>query len=492
LRQNSSDYKWEIRTDSDTYEKLTLEGNLNSAISAHNSNANRHGVSNICGLSEAQTLTNKVYENAFIKDSITGTAIVTSATAGNSDSDTKIYSTRKVDALISAVSAGESVAEHNRATPIYPQIIHGISAGQGDVVATDKEQTLKNKDLSATGNKINNKSFTNFNTAIDTSELTIASNAKVKDYVDTHNVNANRHGVSNICGLTESQVLTNKTLTSPILNTGVSGSAIIVRDNITTTPTDSLLWSSLKSKTYVDDRTVTNKRSGMFQRRVDRSNVVERDLYDLIPNSISNIRYSMSDGLMEVKTIENDATVKLLELAGDPVSYSQWNQWDYLRNRKVFIINPLSPDYFKYLININLIIDEFYTGSFNVDTPGWVFIRMGFQALDGTYYFANYDQYAIAGCHPSLYSNYAQDKLAPVQQFVVGGQYLYKGSAHYNFNTIYDPSPSRATGIRITTGGALYSPNLIYIGVHTGQIHETANKIWDRIISEFNGSITAI
>ena len=38
---------------------------------------------------------------------------------------------------------------------------------------------------------------------------------------------------STVVGLTDSQTMTNKTLTSPVINTGVSGTAVLDEDNMT-------------------------------------------------------------------------------------------------------------------------------------------------------------------------------------------------------------------------------------------------------------------
>jgi len=65
-----------------------------------------------------------------------------------------------------------------------------------------------------------------------------------------------------IVSTTETQVLTNKTLTSPVINTGISGSAIDT-DSTMAADSDTLLPSQKATKAYVDSGTITftNKRT---------------------------------------------------------------------------------------------------------------------------------------------------------------------------------------------------------------------------------------
>ena len=57
-----------------------------------------------------------------------------------------------------------------------------------------------------------------------------------------------------VIGTTDSQTLTNKTLTSPILNTGVSGTAVLDEDNMASDSATKLA-SQQSIKAYVDSQT---------------------------------------------------------------------------------------------------------------------------------------------------------------------------------------------------------------------------------------------
>ena len=56
---------------------------------------------------------------------------------------------------------------------------------------------------------------------------------------------------SNLVGDTATQTLTNKTLTSPVLNTGVSGTAVLDEDNLAS-DSDTQLATQQSIKAYVD------------------------------------------------------------------------------------------------------------------------------------------------------------------------------------------------------------------------------------------------
>jgi len=83
-------------------------------------------------------------------------------------------------------------------------------------------------------------------------EISIAGLAGTPADLSTHESDTTTHGATgDIVGTTDTQTLTNKTLTSPVLNTGVSGSAIstdgtLAGDSDTEIPTEKAV------KTYVD------------------------------------------------------------------------------------------------------------------------------------------------------------------------------------------------------------------------------------------------
>lgn len=85
----------------------------------------------------------------------------------------------------------------------------------------------------------------------------LATQQSIKAYVDnsisTHAaVSSNVHGVTgSVVGTSDSQTLTNKTITSPVINTGVSGTAILDEDNMAS-DSDTQLATQQSIKAYVD------------------------------------------------------------------------------------------------------------------------------------------------------------------------------------------------------------------------------------------------
>ena len=96
----------------------------------------------------------------------------------------------------------------------------------------------------------------------------IATSAAIRNYVDAtnthgevadnttngHNLSGGRHGVASdsvIVGTKETQTLSDKTLTSPVINTGVTGSAILDEDTLATN-SNTQLATQQSIKAYVD------------------------------------------------------------------------------------------------------------------------------------------------------------------------------------------------------------------------------------------------
>lgn len=104
--------------------------------------------------------------------------------------------------------------------------------------------------------------------SISTSTTTIPQTSAVKNYVDaeistvdgnlsTHIGLTAVHGATGaVVGTTNTQVLTNKTLTSPILNTGVSGTAILDEDDMLSNSATQLATQQ-SIKAYVDNAVVS-------------------------------------------------------------------------------------------------------------------------------------------------------------------------------------------------------------------------------------------
>ena len=176
-----------------------------------------------------------------------GLAFSTSGTLGTSD--TTISSQNAVKTYVDAHINGTSG-------------VHGVT---GNVVGTGGSQTLASKTLTS---PVINTQVTG--TAIETgdspsdSTTIFPSSHTVKTYIDTliaaggsdlsdHEALSAAHGATGaVVGTTNSQTLTNKTLTSPIINTQVTGTAIETGDAPSDTTT--VVSSSHTVKTYVDTK----------------------------------------------------------------------------------------------------------------------------------------------------------------------------------------------------------------------------------------------
>ena len=100
-------------------------------------------------------------------------------------------------------------------------IVHGIASGEGDVVGTLKAQTLTNKTL--TTPKINE----NVNLTASSTELNKLDGATVS----TAEINRLAGVTSSVVSVDDTQTLTNKSLTSPIITGTITG-AVVTSANI--------------------------------------------------------------------------------------------------------------------------------------------------------------------------------------------------------------------------------------------------------------------
>jgi len=72
-------------------------------------------------------------------------------------------------------------------------------------------------------------------------------------HLNTHEAKVSTHGLTgNIVGTTDAQTLTNKTLTSPVINTSVSGTAVLDEDDMAS-DSDTKVATQQSIKKYVDD-----------------------------------------------------------------------------------------------------------------------------------------------------------------------------------------------------------------------------------------------
>lgn len=137
-----------------------------------------------------------------------------------------------------------------------------------------------------------------------------ADSYKIKAYLD----GASREIVTN----SQSQNLTNKTLTSPVINTGVSGTAVDL-DGTLTANSDTLLASQKAIKTYVDakvaskdeaDEIVVDPAIGGFTANVQATLQGHQDLLDDLVTLSGVAANAESLGTFTGTTIPDSSTVK--------------------------------------------------------------------------------------------------------------------------------------------------------------------------------------
>ena len=137
-----------------------------------------------------------------------------------------------------------------------------------------------------------------------------ADSYKIKAYLD----GASREIITN----SQSQVLTNKTLTSPVINTGVSGTAISL-DGTLAANSDTLLSSQKAIKTYVDAKVASkdeaseiavNPAIGGFTANVQATLQGHQDLLDDLVTLSGVAANAESLGTFTGTTIPDSSTVK--------------------------------------------------------------------------------------------------------------------------------------------------------------------------------------
>ena len=163
--------------------------------------------SNIVQLTETQSLTNKTLTSAVLNTGVSGTAILDEDDM-SSDSATHLATQQSIKAYVDSQTTAQDLD------------FQGDSGGTQSVDLDSQTLTLEG------------------GTGIDTT----GSTNKVSFAID-----------STVATLTGSQTLTNKTLTSSVLNTGVSGSAILDEDNMSSNSA-SHLATQQSIKAYADTK----------------------------------------------------------------------------------------------------------------------------------------------------------------------------------------------------------------------------------------------
>ena len=202
-------------------------------------------------LTGSQTLTNKTLTSPVLNTGVSGTAIKDEDNM-SSNSATHLATQQSIKSYVDAISTLSLIDEDNMASdsatrPPSQQSVKAYVDGQ-DFAATSfvmedgdgTEVTItKNKEMKfVEGGGIDiNWTDTDNGTDGDPYDLTFA--------ID-----------STVTTLTGSQTLTNKTLTSAVLNTGVSGTAILDEDNMATNSATQLATQQ-SIKAYVDSQIAT-------------------------------------------------------------------------------------------------------------------------------------------------------------------------------------------------------------------------------------------
>ncbi len=218
--------------------------------------------------------------------------------------------TLAIDSTVATLTGSQTLTNKTLTTPVISSISNTgtitLPTSTDTLVGKATTDTLTNKtiDANGTGNSISNLEVADFAASAivlesegigsNDNDTTLPTSAAVKDYVDTQitaedlDFQADSGGAlsidldsetltftggtgidtsgsgnavtfaidSTVATLTGSQTLTNKTLTSPVLNTGVSGTAILDEDNMASDSATQLATQQ-SIKAYVDSQVAT-------------------------------------------------------------------------------------------------------------------------------------------------------------------------------------------------------------------------------------------
>lgn len=144
----------------------------------------------------------------------------------------------------------------------------GPAGSEADLVSTTGTQTLQNKTHTSpvlndpeVNGAFSGDAFLDEDDMLSDSATKVASQQSIKAYTDAVQTNLDTHtgassgvhGVTgDVVGTTDTQTLSGKTLTSPIINTSVSGTAILDEDDLVS-DSDTQLATQQSIKAYVDN-----------------------------------------------------------------------------------------------------------------------------------------------------------------------------------------------------------------------------------------------
>jgi hypothetical protein len=179
---------------------------------------------------KAQTIENKTIDtsNTISYDNTTSGLTATNMQAAIDELENEI------DASDGGLSdhLADTTDAHDASAISYDNSSSGLSADEVQAAIDEVEARVDTAESNISGN--------------DTDIATNASN------LTTHISDTTTHGTTgDIVGTTDTQTLTNKTLTSPVLNTGVSGTAILDEDDLSS-DSDTQLATQQSIKAYVD------------------------------------------------------------------------------------------------------------------------------------------------------------------------------------------------------------------------------------------------
>ena len=256
-----------LNIDLDT-ETLTIAGGTGiDTVGSGNTLTVSIDTATVATLTDSQTLINKVID-------------VDNNTVSNIEIDN--LKSGVLDTDLTSVSASDDTLASAKSIKTY------VDAQDANIASDTLTFTNKTIDANGTGNSITNLEVADFASgvvdtalaSVSASDDTLASAKAIKSYVDTQVATVPTGDITEVVAgtglsggatsgsatltidtgttadLTTSQALSNKTLTSPVINTGVSGSAILDEDDMVS-DSDTKLATQQSIKAYVATQVAT-------------------------------------------------------------------------------------------------------------------------------------------------------------------------------------------------------------------------------------------